>query len=272
MKLVKAIPVEAPQRSEEWHKARLGIVTASMVNVLFAYYKPNKTQTAQAIDHYKEQGKTDEQIADLLRLDPLEFHLNAGVELTELAKRKNYREEKVSEILTGMRADPDGFVTYDMKWGITNEMLARTLYELRTKRLINDAFLFVHPTLPAGASPDGFIGSDGAAEIKCLRSHNHLYKVMRDQQVPAEHLDQIQMQLWITDREWCDFIAYDSRMLREGLRLFVERVPRDEVHIARIESAIKRFDAECRRDVKHFFALADAYEKTAKERGRDGGR
>jgi len=52
-----------------------------------------------------------------------------------------------------------------------------------------------------GASPDGLIGEDGLIEIKCPRYQTHEY-------VPAYYMAQVQGQLHITKRAWCDFVSY----------------------------------------------------------------
>jgi putative phage-type endonuclease len=206
--------MQPAQRTEEWFEARLGRVTASKV--------------ADALN-YMANGR-------------------------ESAARKKYREEIVAERLTGQRADLDRFVTNDMKWGIANEAIAKNVYQITTRRIIEDSPFVQHPKLMAGASPDGYIGEDGLVEIKCLRSANHLYKAMKTQEVPPEHIPQIQMQLWITGRKYCDFISFDSR-LPEGLRIFVQRVDRDEDYIKNLEAEVKKFLAECDRDFKMFWAM-----------------
>jgi hypothetical protein len=46
-----------------------------------------------------------------------------------------------------------------------------------------------------------------------------------------------------TGRAWCDFISYDPRM-PEAMRLYVKRVPRDDVMIATLENDVRDFIAE----------------------------
>jgi len=219
--------MESPaQRTPEWHEARLGRVTGSQVSRVFAYYKPTKAQIA------------------------------AGIEPDEKAERKSYREGIVAERLTGLPADPEPYVSHDMKWGEANEGLAKNLYQLTTKTLIEEAPFVTHPNpkVMAGASPDGFIGEDGVVEIKCLRSANHLYKVMMTQEIPEEYHDQMDMEIWVTGRKWCEFIAYDSR-LPDGLQIFVQRYPRDEERMKRLEAGVMKFLEECDNDFKHFWAM-----------------
>lgn len=166
-----------------------------------------------------------------------------------------YRQEIVAERLTGQRADPDGFMTHDMKMGVIQEPAAINLYQLRTGNVVDEAPFVPHPDekIMAGTSPDGFVGDDGCIEVKCLRSANHLYNVMATGVVPDEYRDQIDMHMWITGRKWCDFIAFDSR-LPKGLEIFVTRVERDDERMARIEAGVKGFLKECDNDFKAFWA------------------
>ena len=53
-----------------------------------------------------------------------------------------------------------------------------------------------------GASPDGFVGDSGLIECKCKFSQE-LWE-----EVPAHYLAQIQGQLEITGRDWCDFVSW----------------------------------------------------------------
>lgn len=221
-------PLTAAQRSSEWYAQRLGKVTASRVADCMSYYRQTKAEIA------------------------------AGAPPRETAARKSYREGIVAERITGMPNDPEPYTSYDMKWGIANEAIARNVYQLNYRRLVEDAPFVQHEKLLCGASPDGYVvdtttGELGLIEIKCLRTSNHLYKTIMTQEVPQDYIPQIQMQLWITGRQWCDFIAYDSRV-PEGLKIFVKRLERDEEYIKNLEAEVRKFLDECERDFKHFWA------------------
>jgi len=253
--------IDAPQRSPEWFKARLGKVTGSKASATMSYAAPTKAQMAQAMAIYQEFEIDIEYIAEMSSKYPWKFVLDVGIDLEELAERKNYRQAIVGERLTGMQADPDQYINYAMKWGIVCEPLARALYQLKSRSIVAEAPLMLHPKWECGASPDGLVidtltGLLGNVEIKCLTTANHLYKIIRDQQVPAEYIPQIQMQMWINGRDFCDFIGYDSR-LPEGLEIFIKRVERDNFYIDNIlVPSIKRFLDECEIEFKYFWAEA----------------
>jgi hypothetical protein len=89
-----------------------------------------------------------------------------------------------------------------------------------------------------GCSPDSLIGDDGMLEIKTKLAHLQL-DVLLGGTVPTEHVAQIQGQLWVAEREWCDFVSYCPK-----LPLFTQRVSRDEEFIARLKKAVDLFERE----------------------------
>lgn len=257
--------VEAPQRSSEWFDARLGNVTASMVSATMDYYAVTKANINKAIEYYQlnKAAYSDDWLEVMLNEHPTEFCLQAGVELRESAARMNYRRGLVAERITGMPAELAPFISKDMVWGQSLEPEARSMYQLLTKNRVQEAPLMLHPELLCGASPDGLVidaqtGELGNLEIKCLRSANHLYKVIETGEVPEDYRDQIQMQMWIDGRDWCDFVAYDSRV-KEGLHIFIKRVEYDEFYVDNVMvPGITRFLDECDRDERKFYAIAKA--------------
>jgi hypothetical protein len=61
--------------------------------------------------------------------------------------------------------------------------------------------------------------------------------------MPEEHAWQIQGNLYVTHRSYADFISYDPRM-PEGLKLYVQRIERDEKMISLIEENVDQFLTE----------------------------
>lgn len=89
-----------------------------------------------------------------------------------------------------------------------------------------------------GCSPDGLVGDAGMIEIKSKLPHLQM-EVLLHGVVPAEHLPQIQCQLWVAEREFVDFVSYWP-----GLRPFIKRVHRDEAYIAELAKAVATFNEE----------------------------
>lgn len=265
------IIVSDPQRSDGWYNARLGNLTASNAEKALSFKKPTVAQMKLAREIYEDNGIDTEYVAEMSDLYPAKFCIDAGIDIEEAGERIKLRQEIVAERITRMRADVDGFVTNDMKWGVTNEWRAAELYASTHNVKIEEAPLMLHPKLLCGASPDRLVidletGELGNAEIKCLRSANHLYKIINDGKMPDDYKAQVQMQMWISGRDWCDFIGYDSRV-SDGLKMFVTRVPFDEFYADNVlVPLIEDFLASCDADERVFRAIANANVKKIKEK------
>lgn len=199
------------QGSLEWRQHRMGKVTMSAVSCLL-------------VDGRQEYG------------------FGAGA--------ISYCNEVVGEIITGELAGSFGGNRHTER-GHEQEPEARKLYFLDTGNDVlgyelNDDFMYVEskenppPSIilnhGAGYSPDGMIGNDGLIEIK-TKLPKFMVSVICDDVVPSEHVAQCQGGLWVSEREWIDFIAYC-----EGMPLFVKRMYRDEVMIRKIAERVATFN------------------------------
>jgi putative phage-type endonuclease len=157
------------------------------------------------------------------------------------ASRANYMSQLIAERLTGETQE-----TYQndaMRWGIEKEPDARAAYEFRNDVNVGLVAFIDHPKIPmSGASPDGLVDAFGLVEIKCPGTTAHI-ETLECKSVPSKYIPQIQWQLSCSGREWCDFVSYDPRM-PESMRLFVQRVMRDNIHISTLETDVRSFLAE----------------------------
>jgi putative phage-type endonuclease len=159
----------------------------------------------------------------------------------EAASRRDYRAQLVAERLTG-RAE-EHYVSKEMQFGAEQEPFARTAYEIKTETIVDQVGFIFHPRLDfTGASPDGLIGQDGGLELKCPKTTTHLAYIMAGT-VPKEYQDQMLWNMACAEREWWDFVSYDSR-LPEKLRIFIVRMPRNEARISEIEREILKLNSE----------------------------
>ncbi len=79
-----------------------------------------------------------------------------------------------------------------------------------------------------GGTPDGYIGDKGIIEVKCpFNGGNHLKSMLTNTIYNPEYIYQIQGYLWVTKRDWCDFVTYDPDLI-DGLQINIIRVKRDE--------------------------------------------
>jgi putative phage-type endonuclease len=154
------------------------------------------------------------------------------------AMRTNYAAQIIAERLTGAVAE--SFVSPAMQHGTETEAEARSCYEFYRGETVQEVGFVEHPTIDqAGCSPDGLVGTDGLVEIKCPNTATHLDTLL-NQVVPGKYDTQIQFQLACTGRQWCDFVSYDPRM-PENMRLFVQRVHRNDPRINELEKEVAGF-------------------------------
>lgn len=154
------------------------------------------------------------------------------------ASRKNYAAELVAERLTGKPAE--SYTNAAMQWGIDMEPQARVAYEFLHDAQVVQVGLVDHPTIPmSAASPDGLVGDAGLVEIKCPSTATHI-ETLLNKAVADKYIVQMQWQMACTGRAWCDYVSYDPRM-PEDMQLFVQRVTRDNVRIAELESEVRVF-------------------------------
>ena len=98
---------------------------------------------------------------------------------------------------------------------------------------------FVRSTIMAcGCSPDGFVGHDGLVEFKSMNPPG-LIEVLESNVAPKGHNPQIQGQLWITGRQWCDLVIGWPKM-----PLFISRVFRDEPFMANLSRELQTFNSD----------------------------
>lgn len=167
---------------------------------------------------------------------------------TRGATRANYMRELLLERKTGRAAA--GFSNAEMEWGIQTEPQARAYYEGIYEKV--NCFIkvetvgFIDHRLEqyrgyVGVSPDGLIGRDGCLEIKCPNTDTHREYIAKNA-LPSKYIPQVQGVLWVTGREWCDFISFDPREPKSPL--FTKRVQRDQPYINKLAAAVDEFIQE----------------------------
>lgn len=193
------------QQTEEWYQARAGMITASRFGDIMS--PRGLTKTA---DDY----------------------LNA-LAVQRLGGTMEGRS------LDGLPA---------IEHGHTYEPDARRFYQLSLDIRIQQVGLLTRDDWPGvGGSPDGLVDDPaedgpGGVEIKCpYNSSNHVNYLLGH--VPSKYDWQMQGLMWLTKRDWWDFVSYDPRM-PENLRLYRRRIRRDLDKHENLEARLKRFGKE----------------------------
>ena len=156
------------------------------------------------------------------------------------ASRKNYMAQLIAERLTGQVQA--SFSNAAMQWGTEVEPQARSAYQFITGNEVAEVGFVNHPTLQAGASPDGLVADDGLVEIKCPNTATHIDTFCNDS-VDGDYFTQMQWQMACTGRKWCDFVSFDPR-LPPDMQLKIIRVDRNQGLIDELENNVKQFLAE----------------------------
>lgn len=159
-----------------------------------------------------------------------------GVGSAPSKTRQSYLYEIASEILTGHAAE--SYTNAAMEYGTICEPVARQVYEEMELVPVKQVG-FVEINEWVGCSPDGMIGIDGLLEIKCPKTSTQIQRVLENQ-FPSEYKAQVQGQLWVCEREWCDFVSYDGR-IKGPASYFKIRVHRDEEYIKKLREEVGIF-------------------------------
>lgn len=155
--------------------------------------------------------------------------------------RQNYLIELAIQQVT--KVIEPSYQNEAMAWGTEQEPFARAAYEAKTGNFVEQVAFCDHPTISNfGCSPDGMVDDLGLIEIKCPYSATH-WQYVKDNAPPRKYWIQMQTQMCVTGRQWCDFVSYDPRM-PERSQLLIVRIDRDEQFIEELEKEVKQFLSE----------------------------
>jgi len=145
---------------------------------------------------------------------------------------EGYINQLIAESITGK---PTEFrVTEAMERGTELEPMARDFYELASGYQVQEVGFCMHDVLRCGVSPDGLVGEDGGLEIKCPSPHNHV-AYLREGKLPTKYKQQVMGCLWVTGRDWWDFVSY-----HESMPALIVRVHRDEDYINALATEVAK--------------------------------
>lgn len=132
--------------------------------------------------------------------------------------RSKYMRQLLGERITGMPAET--FSNHHMARGQEMQSEAEGWYETETGFIVERVGFGRMDKLDLGASPDLIVGCNGLAEVK-TKLPDLLLEVAFSGKVPSGHIPQIQSQILVFDKDWCDFVAYWPRM--KPVKLTVHR-------------------------------------------------
>ena len=143
-----------------------------------------------------------------------------------------YMDQLIGERITGEAAELP-FSTRATERGHELEGKARELYRARTDLGYEEVGIILNHGI--GYSPDALVGDDGLTEVKTKLPKFQVGVILAGE-IPKEHVAQCQGGLWVSEREWIDFISYWP-----GMPLFIKRAYRDEEYIRKLAERVKTF-------------------------------
>lgn len=201
------------QRSDDWFAERAGKITGSMMHAVML--------------------ERD--------LEPFKSGPRKGQQRPAPKALTDYAHQLAAERLTGKPRKQ--IKAAALQWGQDIEPAAVAAYQAETGVIVTVCSFIQHQAHDfIGASPDFLVDDDGGGEIKSPESSEvHLETLLCG--LPPEHIEQIQGGLWVTGRQWWDFVSYHPDFPAH-LRLYIQRIQRDDAFISRMEAACLLLESE----------------------------
>lgn len=137
------------------------------------------------------------------------------------------RRELETGVLTSI--EPNEYMAH----GTRCEPIACALYAFLHDVEVEHTAWLPHPDMEyVGFSPDGLVGAAGMVEIKSPALEPRHLRTVESLRCPDDYYPQVQGGLWVTGRQWCDFVSF----WEPTHEICVVRVSRDEEYIARLQA------------------------------------
>ncbi len=150
------------------------------------------------------------------------------------AKRTTYMNTLIAETIMGAKAD--SYCSDAMKRGIELEPEARDMYAMiQDCEPVEIGMAYLDDRKLISCSPDALVDENGLWENKAPSPHNHI-KYLLDNKIPTQYITQVQGQMYVLEKEWCDFMSYCP-----DIKPLIVRVYRDDVYIKTLSSALESF-------------------------------
>ncbi len=157
----------------------------------------------------------------------------------EISKqREEYLHQLAAERITG-RSEDGGYLSAHMVNGINREDASRALFEMIYGVEVRQVgIVYKNELKTCHCSPDGLVGDNALLEMKNPMMKTHV-KALLSGVLPTEYFGQCQMSLYVIEREICYFMSSS-----DGLPPLILEVGRDEVFIAKLETALNDFETD----------------------------
>lgn len=143
----------------------------------------------------------------------------------------------------------DPFYSFAMQRGHVEEIYAKDMYSKHYAQ-VKDCGFIENDNLGfrIGCSPDGLVGNDGGVECKS-RNQAIQAKVIINNAIPEDDMLQVQMSLFVSGRDWWDYISYSN-----GLPMFVKRAEPIKEYFDAIKIAANAFEEKVNQHIEIYKA------------------
>lgn len=236
--------IECEQGSPEWHRARAGVITASMFSTA--------RKKVGMLDERQQQfvalrlaGVPEKAAAEsagykaVPRSDIITRALN-GEKIGDWSDAaKDYAFRLAIERISGEPLD-EGFETFAIKRGHELEPVARMEHEARTGLFVQRCGFMKTDDGVFGVSVDGLINDDGGSEYKCFIAPDKLRSIYIDGDISEVH-DQSMGGMWISGRKWWHNCLYCPALESVGKQFWYQEFKRDDDYIEKMEAELWEF-------------------------------
>lgn len=227
------------QRTVNWHKQRLGKITASEFHNLMKNSKQEIELSQQEIDTYKAEHPRARNIPTTKKVEaPF-----SDATYTYLNRKIMERYIPMSDGTVEEYIELHDITNAAMRYGIDMEDMARNAYaqEMGYEVMEVEFVPIKGFETIAGASADGIVRQEkGGCEIKCPYSLEHhleyliLENIEQLKDLKPEYYWQMRLNMLAWDLEWYDFVSYcpyisASKQLKV-LRMYRDRNIDEEIH------------------------------------------
>jgi hypothetical protein len=144
-----------------------------------------------------------------------------------------YANKLLADIIAGKPVN-DFEATAYMDRGKELEAQAVSYYEFHTDTSTEIVGFITDDEGRYGCSPDRLIGDDGLLEIKCPAAHTHIDYALNG--FDKDYYPQVQGQLLVTGRKWCDWMSYHP-----DLPPVIIRITRDSEYLFKMLAELATF-------------------------------
>ncbi len=174
---------EMIQGTPEWHAARLGILTASEMDMIIT------PATMKAASNKDQRA-----------------HLH------ELCAQRITQNVEQRFVTDDMQRGHDGEIEALEIYDDAYEPITRVGFMTR-------AIAVEGGEIVIGGSPDALVGLDGGVEVKCPRAKLHLATLLAGT-MPTDHIIQVQTLLLVSGRKWWDFVSHHAGLPMFTVRIY----------------------------------------------------